>query len=70
MVHDLEESDFLSLSTFELNRGAQKFYAFHEFVIVHRGFAGADDNPWATSQEQLADLTYEWKRRVEGMPDS
>ena len=65
-----EESDFLSLSTYELNRGAQKFCAFHEFVIVRRGFASAEDNPWATSQEQLADLTYEWRRRVEGMPDS
>jgi len=57
-----EESVFLSLSTFELNEGAQRFYEFHEFVVVRRGFASAQDNPWATSREQLADLTYEWRR--------
>ena len=57
-----EESDFLSLSTFKLNQGAQKFYRFHEFVIAGRGFADAEDNPWATNKEQLADITYEWTR--------
>jgi len=57
-----EESPFLSLSTFELNKGAQKLYAFHDFVVTRRGFASADDNPWATSREQLADITYEWSR--------
>ena len=59
-----EESDVLSLSTFEINRGAQKFYEFHGFVIVRRGFASLEDNPWATSQEQLADLTYEWRKQA------
>ena len=57
-----EESDFLSLSTFELNRGAQEFYKFHEFEITARGFASPEDNPWATNKEQLADITYEWRR--------
>ena len=59
-----EESDFLSLSTYELNRGAQKFYKFHGFKIVRRGFASLEDNPWATRQEQLADLTYEWEKHA------
>ena len=57
-----EESVFLSLSTFEINKGAQKFYEFHDFVVTRRGFASAEDNPWATSREQLADITYEWSR--------
>ena len=59
-----EESDFLSLRAFALNRGAQKFYAFHGFKIAARGFASAEDNPWATRKEQLADLTYEWKKQA------
>lgn len=59
-----EESDFLSLSTFALNRGAQKFYELHGFKIVRRGFASMEDNPWATSKEQLADITYEWKKQT------
>lgn len=62
-----QESDFLSLSTFELNRGAQKFYELHGFKIVHRGFASLEDNPWATRQDQLADLTYEWKKHAGGV---
>ena len=57
-----EESHFLSLSTFELNKGAQKFYEFHDFVVTRRGCASAEDNPWATSREQVADITYEWSR--------
>ncbi|MFP6640890.1 MAG: GNAT family N-acetyltransferase [Myxococcota bacterium] len=59
-----EESDFLSLSTFELNKGAQQFYEFHDFVITGRGFASANDNSWATTREQLADITYGWRRSV------
>ena len=57
-----EENEFLSLSTFELNKGAQKFYEIHDFVITRRGFASFEDNPWATNKEQLADITYEWAR--------
>jgi ribosomal protein S18 acetylase RimI-like enzyme len=60
------ENDFLFLSTFELNKGAQRFYEFHDFVVTRRGFAGAEDNPWATTREQLADITYEWKRADRG----
>jgi GNAT superfamily N-acetyltransferase len=56
-----EETAFLSLNAFELNKGAQRFYEFHGFVVAQRGFASADDNPWATSKEQLADITYAWK---------
>ena len=61
-----EEDDVLTLSTFELNKGAQKFYEFHDFAVTRRGFAGAEDNPWATTREQLADITYEWKRADRG----
>ena len=57
-----EEEEFLTLSTFQLNKGAQKFYEFHDFVIAGRGFAGLEGNSWANNQEQLADITYEWKR--------
>jgi len=57
-----EENDSLSLSTFEINKGAQRFYEFHDFVVAERGFASFEDNPWATKKEQLADLTYEWSR--------
>ena len=57
-----EEEEFLSLQTLELNKGAQKFYEFHDFIIVRRGFTSFEANPWATKKEQLADISYEWKR--------
>ena len=57
-----EEEEFLTLSTFQLNKGAQKFYEFHDFVIVRHGFAGVEGNTWANNKEQLADFTYEWRR--------
>ena len=56
-----EEETFLTLSTFQLNKGAQKFYEFHDFVIARRGFAGVEGNAWANNKEDLADITYEWK---------
>ena len=34
-----EETIVLTLSTLELNKGAQKFYELHDFEIVKRGFA-------------------------------
>jgi hypothetical protein len=54
--------EFLTLSTFQLNKGAQQFYEFHDFVIARVGFAGVEGNAWASSKEQLADITYEWER--------
>ena len=57
-----EEEVFLTLSTFQLNKGAQKFYEFHDIVIAEFGIAGLEGNSWANDQEQLADITYEWKR--------
>ena len=57
-----EKNEFLSLSTFELNKGAQKFYEAMGFVIRNRGYASFDGNSWATNKEQLADITYEWRR--------
>ncbi|HIG59457.1 MAG TPA: N-acetyltransferase [Gammaproteobacteria bacterium] len=62
MQQAMHEKQWLSLSTFELNKGAQKFYQLHGFVVVKRGYASFADNPWATHREQLADLTYEWRR--------
>ena len=56
------EEEFLTLSTFQLNKGAQQFYEFHDFVIARVGFAGVEGNDWASSKEQLADITYEWER--------
>jgi ribosomal protein S18 acetylase RimI-like enzyme len=56
-----EEEEFLTLSTFESNKRAQKFYGFHDFKIVRRGFASFEGYPWATNKKQLADITYEWK---------
>ena len=58
-----EENEFLSLSTYELNKGAQIFYELHHFVITERGFASFVDNPWATNKQQLAEITYEWRKR-------
>ena len=57
-----EEEEFLSLQTLELNKGAQKFYEFHDFIIVRHGFTSFEANPWATKKEQLADISYEWRR--------
>ena len=57
-----EEEEFLTLSTFQLNKGAQKFYEFHDFIIARRGFSGVEGNAWANNKEELADITYEWKR--------
>ena len=57
-----KEETFLTLNTFQLNKGAQKFYEFHNFVIARQGFAGVEGNAWAKNKEQLADITYEWKR--------
>ena len=59
-----EEEEFLTLNTFELNKRAQRFYEFHDFVIARRGFANVEGNAWANNREQLADITYEWKRVI------
>ncbi len=56
-----EEETLLTLSTFQLNKGAQKFYEFHGFVMTRRGFASLEGNAWASNQEELADISYEWK---------
>ena len=51
----------LQLHTFQQNERAQAFYLNHGFIEVERGFASAEDNPWATSREQLADILYAWQ---------
>lgn len=50
----------LGLYTFAQNKRAQAFYEAHGFKEVARGFAQADDNPWSTDPEQLADIRYHW----------
>ena len=57
-----EEETFLTLSTFQLNKAAQKFYEFHDFIVTRRGFSGIEGNAWASNKQELADITYEWKR--------
>jgi ribosomal protein S18 acetylase RimI-like enzyme len=51
----------LHLHTFQRNENAQAFYLAHGFREVQRGFARADENPWATSQQALADILYAWQ---------
>jgi len=48
------------LYTFQKNTGAQKFYLAKGFKEVERGFADPESNPWASSQEDLADIKYHW----------
>ncbi len=50
----------LELHTFARNTSAQAFYLSQGFAEVERGFADIDDNPWATSRDQLADILYRW----------
>ena len=50
----------IELYTFQRNRAAQKFYEFHGFSEVERGFADASTNPWASSKKDLADIKYRW----------
>ena len=51
----------IQLYTFQRNERAQAFYLGHGFVEIERGFATAEDNPWATSRAQLADILYAWR---------
>jgi len=52
--------EVLSLFTFQRNTRAQAFYKHHGFREVRRGFAELSDNPWASSEEELADIEYLW----------
>lgn len=51
----------LSLYTFQKNKRAQTFYESNGFVEIGRGFADFDNNPWASSRDQLADIRYRWQ---------
>ncbi len=51
----------LELYTFQQNKLAQSFYLSKGFREVGRGLADPADNPWATTQEQLADIKYRWE---------
>lgn len=48
------------LYTFQRNTGAQQFYLAHGFREVGCGYADFEDNPWASSKEDLADIRYHW----------
>ncbi len=50
----------LELYTFQKNIRAQKFYESRGFFEVQRGFADSSTNPWASSEEDLADIKYRW----------
>ncbi len=50
----------LELYTFQRNEGAQAFYLSHGFSEVRRGYAALEDNPWADSRDQLADIRFRW----------
>ena len=55
-----KSSTGLGLHTFVSNDGAQKFYLSQGFVESGRGYAALDDNPWANSNAELADIEYCW----------
>lgn len=50
----------IELYTFQKNKRAREFYESHGFVEIERGIAELGDNPWASSQEELADIKYVW----------
>ena len=50
----------LELYTFQKNVRAQAFYDQHGFVEAARGFARAEDNPWAENDADLADVMMLW----------
>ena len=51
----------IELFTFQRNRRARSFYQGQGFREVQRGFASFDDNPWATTRDQLADIRLRWE---------
>ncbi len=50
----------IELFTFQRNSQSQGFYERHGFVEIERGYAEPEDNPWASSKEELADIRYRW----------
>ena len=57
-------NQYLELFTFQKNVRAQTFYLKHGFEELTRGFASAQDNPWARSKADLADIKYVWRGEV------
>ena len=56
-----QSPDGIELFTFQRNRRARSFYQGQGFREVRRGFASFDDNPWATTRDQLADIRLRWE---------
>lgn len=52
--------DGLRLYTFLRNVGARAFYAAQGFTELGRGQASLQDNPWASSVDQLLDVQLQW----------
>lgn len=50
----------IELYTYQKNQPAQKFYRKYGFTEVARGYADLENNPWASSEEELADIKYCW----------
>lgn len=50
----------LLLYTFRKNHRARAFYESNGFLEVGRGYAEFHNNPWASTQEELADIRYRW----------
>lgn len=53
-------SNGIELFTFQTNSQAQRFYERHGFFEIAHGYAKLEDNPWASSKEELADVRYRW----------
>lgn len=56
-----ESPHSFELFTFQKNQKAQSFYLSRGFHEVHRGYADFQDNPWAKSKGDLADIKYKWE---------
>lgn len=51
----------LQLYTFAQNTSARAFYAAQGFVEIAFGQAQMEDNPWASTPEQLQDVLLRWE---------
>ncbi len=52
----------LELFVFADNTNARAFYQHHGFDEIAEGHASIEDNPWATSTNQLRDVRCRWQR--------
>lgn len=57
-----ESDGVLELFVFADNTNARQFYRHHGFEEIASGQARKEDNPWATSADQLRDVRCRWQR--------